>query len=75
MTGAKWDCSSKYIVTSSVMTKSYQIWTAYGEQIHKDTIVGVTPLDSVIWRPRPQHLLSEKEERDIEKNFKDLKKK
>ncbi|KAL4443207.1 hypothetical protein ABPG74_002274 [Tetrahymena malaccensis] len=71
---AAYDQSGRYIFTSSQKTKSFQIWTAFGDQIFKDTITDPAGIKNIIWRPRLTHLLDEKQESQIQTTYKDYKK-
>lgn len=74
MNNAGFDSTGRYIFTSSQKTNSYQLWTAFGDQIFKDTVSDLSGLTNIVWRPRLTGLLDEKKTAEIEANLKNYKK-
>ncbi|CAD8054611.1 unnamed protein product [Paramecium primaurelia] len=72
MSHAQWDPTGTYFITMSDLWHSVNIWSAIGEQLVKDTITKVTDIH---WRNKPIHLLSFKEEQELQNNHKQFIKK
>ena len=76
MTSADWDPSGKLILVSSQSQGSVEVWTGQGDNIYKDTFSsGAFRLKSINWRNRFQNLLTEEQEREIERNLKNYREK
>ncbi|CAD8114584.1 unnamed protein product [Paramecium sonneborni] len=67
MSHAQWDPTGIYFITMSDLWHSVNIWSAIGEQLVKDT---VTKISDIHWRNKPIHLLSLKEEQELQNNSK-----
>lgn len=75
-TEVEWDPSGRYLATYVSYWKqqtenSYYIWTFYGKLIQS---VSKEKFYQLHWRPRPQSLLTDEQEKDIKVNLKSISK-
>lgn len=76
VTDVGWDATGRYVITSSsiwrnAMEAGFHLYDFRGMLLREETVEGIK---QIIWRPRPQTLLSKDEMRAIRKNLREYSK-
>ncbi|PSR92210.1 hypothetical protein PHLCEN_2v4740 [Hermanssonia centrifuga] len=76
LTDAEWDPSGRYLATSAsawrhTLENGYAIWDFRGQELEKQIL---DRFKQLLWRPRPQTLLTKEQQRQIRRNLKEYSK-
>lgn len=74
MSYCEFDPSGRFVVLGSQDSKSIQIWTVLGEQLIRDSMSVGNSIADVYWRPRSKIFLESKGEKQLQDDWKVIKK-